>query len=374
MNKEKVIQIAKEKGLEPLENLPNDVKKYAHYSFIDKYGYKYFLCYDQLRDERSGHAIVKSQNPFSLENIQTYIYNNNGKATVISKEWKNERNKITLKCEKCGKEFKVSWYHIYSLKKFTCNKCSYSNPYNKKSEDEALKICKKHGYDIVKGTYISNHHFDIIDKDGYKYSNSSIYSLDKRNNKTKKFDYNNKYQIENILLYFKLNNLNAKFANKNQKNFRIKTDKIDFICCECGNIYQAYFGEVIGQHKDISERIRCDKCSNKQSGLEYLVEKYLKEKKINYIKEKKFDWCKNIRYLPFDFYLNDYNTVIEVNGSQHYYENSNWNFSLEKQKERDKYKEQCCKKNNVKYVVIPYWLITQSKTQTYKKIIDNIID
>jgi very-short-patch-repair endonuclease len=246
--------------------------------------------------------------------------------------------------------------------------------YYYKSEDEALKICKKHGYDIVKGTYISNHHFDIIDKDGYKYSNSSIYSLDKRNNKTKKFDYNNKYQIENILLYFKLNNLNAKFANKNQKNFRIKTDKIDFICCECGNIYQAYFGEVIGQHKDISERIRCDKCSNKQSGLEYLVEKYLKEKKINYIKEKKFDWCKNIRYLPFDFYLNDYNTVIEVNGSQHYYENSNWNFSLEKQKERDKYKEQCCKKNNVKYVVIPYWLITQSKTQTYKKIIDNIID
>ena len=77
--------------------------------------------------------------------------------------------------------------------------------------------------------------------------------------------------------------------------------------------------------------------------------------------------------MPFDFYLIDYNTVIEVNGSQHYYENKVFERSLREQQEIDIYKKKCCEEHNIKFVEIPFWLILQSKSNTYKKIIDNII-
>lgn len=373
MEKEKIIERAKEKGMIPFEDLPNDIKKDENHVFIDKNGYKYFLNPDQLRDKRSGHAIVKEQNPFSLENIQKYIYNNNGNALVLSTKWNGGDSKITLKCEKCGREFNIRWYNIYADKKFQCNKCGYKKDYDEEKFKDTEKICKKNGYSIIDNTYFSRHKFDIIDKQGYKFSNSSVYSLNSRKNKTKRFNFDNKYQIENMLLYIKLNKLPIKFSNNNQANFRVKNEKVGFICCECGEEYYALWEEVTGQVTTKVKRVRCKTCSKKKSNLEYLVEKYLKEKDIKYISQKRFSWCKNIRELPFDFYLEDYNTVIEVNGSQHYYENNNWDFSLEQQKERDNYKKECCNKNNVKYIEIPFWLITQSNTETYKKIIDNII-
>jgi len=53
----------------------------------------------------------------------------------------------------------------------------------------------------------------------------------------------------------------------------------------------------------------CD--SNKESIGERLIKTYLDENKIYYQREKKFKTCINIKELPFDFYLPDYNVCIE---------------------------------------------------------------
>lgn len=76
--------------------------------------------------------------------------------------------------------------------------------------------------------------------------------------------------------------------------------------------------------------------------------------------------------MPFDFYLPNKNAVIEVNGQQHYYETKTFKQTLSDRQRVDNIKKEYCLKHNIKYIEIPYWLIVQSPTETYKKIIDNI--
>ena len=62
----------------------------------------------------------------------------------------------------------------------------------------------------------------------------------------------------------------------------------------------------------------CSKCSDKISYPEKFMMSLLNQLDIKYIyqlSKKHFDWCKNFRY---DFYLPDYNCIIETNGGQHY--------------------------------------------------------
>lgn len=370
VNKNKFLEIINKQNPKLFLCDENDLKEYTDpyklINFIDNDGYKYFLSYNMLY--LTHHAIVKKQNPYSIYNIQQFIKNNNSKTVVLSKKWEDGHTKIKLKCEKCGREYECIWNHIYTNKKFTCNKCSSSNPYNKKSIDEIEKICRKHGYHIIENTYKSRKNFDIIDKQGYKYGTCTVYTLDKRTNKSMKFSYKNKYQIENMLFHIKNNNLGVKFKNQNQDNV-LSNGYIECICSECGDVYKATWEQINAN----IPRIRCKKCTRSKSNLELIIENYLKLKNINYIYQKRFEWCKNKRKLPFDFYLTDYNTVIEVNGSQHYYENDLFEKKLKEQKEIDNFKKECCIKNNINYVEIPFWLIIQSSSETYKKIIDNII-
>jgi very-short-patch-repair endonuclease len=62
------------------------------------------------------------------------------------------------------------------------------------------------------------------------------------------------------------------------------------------------------------------------------------------IQQFKQDWCKKIRYLPFDFCIPEYKIIIELDGPQHFQQISNWS-SPEEQFENDKYKEQCANDN-----------------------------
>ena len=56
----------------------------------------------------------------------------------------------------------------------------------------------------------------------------------------------------------------------------------------------------------------------------------------------------------FDFFLPDYNLIIEYDGEQHF---SGWGGDPKKLKytqEHDQYKEQWCKINNITLIRIPY--------------------
>lgn len=62
----------------------------------------------------------------------------------------------------------------------------------------------------------------------------------------------------------------------------------------------------------------CPRCSIRQSRYMDAVEKFLDANGIAYEKEKIFRECKNIRSLPFDYYIPSRNCCIEVDGEFHF--------------------------------------------------------
>lgn len=112
----------------------------------------------------------------------------------------------------------------------------------------------------------------------------------------------------------------------------------------------------------------CPKCGIKQSKYMNTVEDYLTEKNIKYVKEKVFDDCRNIRPLPFDYYIEDLNVCIEVDGEFHYETNSVYSNDIESYHlihKRDSIKNEYCKNNNIKLIRLPYY-----EFKNFEKILD----
>lgn len=125
--------------------------------------------------------------------------------------------------------------------------------------------------------------------------------------------------------------------------------KLWWICPLCNNTYKAIVGDRT------LKKSGCPVC--RQSHGEKRVDKILIKYNIRFEREKRFNNCKNERCLPFDFYLLDYNTCIEYDGSQHYSKEGHWKIDDEefgKIKLRDNIKTEFCYKNNIKLIRISY--------------------
>ena len=96
------------------------------------------------------------------------------------------------------------------------------------------------------------------------------------------------------------------------------------------------------------------------------ISNYLNINHVAYVPQYTFDDCKDIRKLPFDFYIPDYNACIEVNGRQHYKDIrfDGVTYTLDIIQEHDRRKKQYCVDNGIVLIEIPYWDI--SKNDTYK--------
>lgn len=112
----------------------------------------------------------------------------------------------------------------------------------------------------------------------------------------------------------------------------------------------------------------------KSSKWEIFIQKYLESNNINFTPQKIFDDCfnkNNTCHLYFDFYLIDYNTIIEYDGLQHFEPVKIWGGQkkLKKQQENDEIKNNYCKNKNIKLIRIPY---TKNKEEIIQ-IINDII-
>ena len=89
-------------------------------------------------------------------------------------------------------------------------------------------------------------------------------------------------------------------------------NKALFECCKCGHQFRATPHNVL-------QGSRCPKCSVVSKG-EELVSKFLEENNMQYIPQMKFDGLVGVggRKLSYDFYLPEYNILIEYQGIQHY--------------------------------------------------------
>lgn len=111
-------------------------------------------------------------------------------------------------------------------------------------------------------------------------------------------------------------------------------------------------------------------CSSKG---ESAVRNWLIENEIEFEEQKRFKDCRNIKPLPFDFYLSQYNLCIEFDGKQHFIPT---NFKSNSTKEeklkyfelvqmRDNIKTDYCKNNNINLLRIKYTENIEEKLSEY---------
>lgn len=124
--------------------------------------------------------------------------------------------------------------------------------------------------------------------------------------------------------------------------------------CECGNKVSLLTHTLTSGHTSSCGCLR----SELHSKNEMLIRKYLFENSINFIQEYSFSDCKGIggRALRFDFYLPDFNTLIEYDGMQHFkpIDYFGGHESFNKLKINDQRKNLYCKTNGYTLIRLPY--------------------
>lgn len=97
---------------------------------------------------------------------------------------------------------------------------------------------------------------------------------------------------------------------------------------------------------------RCPHCVESKG--EKIIEKFLENNNISFIPQKRFTDSKDIENKPFDFFLEEYNLVIEYDGEFHYLPIFGED-DLHKQQRSDEIKTNYCKEKNISILRIPYW-------------------
>ncbi len=122
--------------------------------------------------------------------------------------------------------------------------------------------------------------------------------------------------------------------------------------CDCGKIFS------ISSSRILNESVYS--CGCYRSKGESKIADCLTSHNIFFEKEKTFETCKfkdTNSLARFDFYLPQYQCIIEFDGRQHY-ENPGGFFTneeIQKIKVRDNYKSEWCLKNNLLLIRVPYY-------------------
>ena len=114
----------------------------------------------------------------------------------------------------------------------------------------------------------------------------------------------------------------------------------------------------------------CPQCQESKG--ERQVRQWLEDNNIIYTYQKTFKNCKDIKVLPFDFYIPKYHACIESDGKQHFEpvdfagRGEEWALQqFEKTQYHDKIKNQYCKNNNITLLRIPYFKNVEEELETF---------
>lgn len=370
-----VKKIIKDKGFIPLDFEWNGYDSYI--DFEDKYGYRYSQKWSTFNrdDINDFKPIYFGHNKYSFYNMHIYI-KNNGYECMIAQDYppKDCYEKIKF-IGKCGHIFERNWTKFIqkNTSKEYCPKC-----YRKlKPHRDYIKIDKyydlfsQYNYNILEnlndGKKRKNDTKILVeDKNGYKgYLTYANLSSRKEQCRFLPFHKTNKWSANNIKKYFKDNNIDVELITEQYNGYDIPLK----FRCSCGEIFERIFPQNRTPYK-------CQKCLNSMSNYEIIVEDFLKKNNISYVRQKRFKDCKYKRELPFDFYLNELNICIEVQGEQHYMAIIFGNYNFEKADKifeetiiRDKIKEDYCEKNKIPLIEIKYNSI---KDGSYKDILNKL--
>ena len=140
--------------------------------------------------------------------------------------------------------------------------------------------------------------------------------------------------------------------------------KIELICPDCGNIKTKKIQDLYKNHS-----LGCS-CSDHVSFAEKFMIQLFKQLNINIVwqaNKSYFSWISDL--ISYDFYLPDYNCIVETHGDQHYHRQGNMRRTLIEEQSNDKYKENLATNNHIEnYVVI------DCKDVSYTQMMNNVLN
>lgn len=272
----------------------------------------------------------------------------NNKYAYPDQEFKNLYTKIKIICPIHG-EFKQ--YPNYHLKGGGCRFCAIENDIKRKymSQEQFIAKCKKifPDYDYSQVIYTGTHHsVDVVCPKHGKFTilasnilaNHGCPRCKQRTPTKESF-----VEAANIKHFNEYDYSKAIYINNNIK--------LEIICPKHGSFWSTPGNHLAGKG--------CPKC--KTSKGENKIRDILNSLNIVFVEQKRFKDCKDKKPLPFDFYLEDYNTCIEYQGEQHYMPVKRGNQTLEQLNEalkqvqfHDSIKRNYCKEKGIELLEIHY--------------------
>lgn len=266
--------------------------------------------------------------------------------------------KVKAVCDYCGDEYETSYCVIKNaINNGELNACRYCASKKKNSKNAHIRAernynlviaeCNKRGYELLTPKeelvtvcmYITLKTSNSITK---VWMDNFIRGHDCLIESYKNRNYN---RIDkNVIRQTIIENGNT-WCNEDE--YTNSTERCLKIRCRCGNYFRTSYSNYTKANVN-----RCSSCVASESSGEIEVKKALNSLKIYYEPEKRFVDCRDIKPLPFDFYISDYNLIIEFDGQNHFYAIFP---NHEKTIEHDKIKNEYCKKNNINLLRIPYW-------------------
>lgn len=279
---------------------------------------------------------------------------------LLSTEYFNTKTKLQFQC-KCENDFIATFEKFKDRNKRLCNDCSYRDSRDKQLVNYGeiknfIEIESKSGCKLLSDKY------DGVKKDlllRCECGNKYFISFDK-------FKHQNKRQCNecgNKVIGECLRKTNEQFVKEvydlvgDEYNvisvYKSSKDRVKIKHNKCGHIWN------ITPSSFLSGGSRCPKCASSKG--EKIIYNWLKENNITYKSQFQYKDCKNIKPLPFDFYLPNYNLLIEYDGEQHYMpvnfggtSNDKALSNYKRQQKHDNIKNVYCLKNNIPLLRIPY--------------------
>lgn len=284
----------------------------------------------------------------SKEDIIQRIQNNYPDAPFELLEYTKVTQPITVKCLSCGKELHSSSVQNFLNKQTlcTCLNPRSSDYKHNKNKELILKLCednpdiewKSFSYRQNTKKYSVQVHCLLCGSDfekdweSFMINQTCPYCQSKHNLNTAGFQTMLPAEYTLVSEYTGTEN---KVLIKHQCGFIWKIKPHIFV----GKLAHGYIG--------------CPHCNHKRSKGEQKIARFLERNNIKYYNEYIFPWSSNSKF-RYDFYVPDYNLIIEYMGEQHYKEINFYHDTLEERQEYDQIKEKEAKEHSYNYLVIPF--------------------
>jgi len=334
------------------EYISNNLKLYFKCGKCNK---QFDMLYNSYRDRKQCFCEKKGRK-INYEFVKTYIEKQGD--ILISDMYISSMSKLNIKCQKCDMIYKITWTYYQTGSR--CNLCKISR---KKTYDEVSEYISKQGDALISQKY-NNSKSKLEIRCGkcqnvYNMGFCEYLNRNQRCFECGRIDSINKRRLPYNYIKKFIQKYGDILVSKSYKNSRTN---LNIKCYKCKKIYHMSFGNY-----KIGHRCTCDKLSTG----ERLVKNYLDNIKIKYTQQRKFRKCKDIRELSFDFYIKDYNLLVEFDGEQHFKENDMFGGkqTFIKQQKHDLIKNIYVKKHKIRLLRICY-----KDIKNINQILDNYLE